>query len=77
MPSCWQLAHAPLAHPQQAYVRFASPGDARRAVGRDCAIFSQRFGQRYVHVYAVTAADLADLQATTREAADALTTQQA
>lgn len=39
-------------------------------MGRDCAIFSERFGQRYVHVYAVSESDVADLQATALAAAE-------
>ena len=56
--------------PAQAYVRFASTDDAQRAVALDCAIFSERFGQRYVHVYALAAADAADLQATALASAE-------
>lgn len=51
-------------------MRFASTGDAQRAVALDCAIFSERFGQRYVHVYALAAADAADLQATALASAE-------
>lgn len=54
----------------QAYVRFASADEAQRAVARDCAIFSQRFGQRYVHVYAMEPSDAADLQAAALAAAE-------
>jgi hypothetical protein len=51
-------------------VRFASTDDAQRAVALDCAIFSERFGQRYVHVYALAGSDAADLQATALASAE-------
>lgn len=53
-----------------AYVRFASADEAQRAIARDCAIFSERFGQRYVHVYGLAASDMGDLQATALAAAE-------
>lgn len=54
----------------QAYVRFASADEAQRAIARDCAIFSERFGQRYVHVYGLATSDMGDLQATALAAAE-------
>lgn len=57
-------------------MRFTTAGNAVRAVGRDCGIFSERFGQRYVHVYAVTGTDMADLQAAALAAAEFQAAQQ-